>query len=438
MARTNTLGNFLTDVANAIRTKGGTSEPIQASSFDTAIANLPSGGAVEVEEKDVNFYDYDGTRLHSYTKTEFLALESMPENPAHDGLTPQGWSYTLEEAKNFVTNLGKLTIGQYFVTSDGSTKIYFEIVSDKRMKPYLCFGLNGTATINWGDNTTTTVTGNSLTTATRTPHTYASKGKYTISISGDEIAFLMPIRYTDASQILMLDDVTLENYYDNVYSSSIYKIELGSNITSFTSYIFNKLTSLEAITTPLNISTITGSYHFSQCLKLKFYLLPKVGAIPNDIMQNCYSLENVAFSATTTASNMYAFNNCVNLKRVILPGITVAGNMFFGCTGLNEVLNNNSSMFSATLFGNCYSLTEFVFPSTTTKIRRGVFNNCKSLKKIDFTNVTSVPTIDNVDFINGVPSDCKIVVPDDLYETWITSNVWSDISSYIVKESNYQ
>lgn len=43
MARVDTLGHFLTDVADAIRTKGGTSEPIQASSFDTAIVNLPSG-----------------------------------------------------------------------------------------------------------------------------------------------------------------------------------------------------------------------------------------------------------------------------------------------------------------------------------------------------------------------------------------------------------
>lgn len=44
MARTDTLPHFLTDVADAIRTKGGTSETIQASSFDTAISNLPSGG----------------------------------------------------------------------------------------------------------------------------------------------------------------------------------------------------------------------------------------------------------------------------------------------------------------------------------------------------------------------------------------------------------
>ena len=44
MARTNNLSNFLTDVADAIRTKKGTSETILASDFDTEIENLPSGG----------------------------------------------------------------------------------------------------------------------------------------------------------------------------------------------------------------------------------------------------------------------------------------------------------------------------------------------------------------------------------------------------------
>ena len=43
MARTDTLGHFLTDVADAIRTKKGSSDTIQASNFDTEIENLPSG-----------------------------------------------------------------------------------------------------------------------------------------------------------------------------------------------------------------------------------------------------------------------------------------------------------------------------------------------------------------------------------------------------------
>ena len=45
MARTDTLPHFLTDVADAIRTKAGTSGTIQASTFDTAIANIPGGGS---------------------------------------------------------------------------------------------------------------------------------------------------------------------------------------------------------------------------------------------------------------------------------------------------------------------------------------------------------------------------------------------------------
>lgn len=41
MARIDNLTNFLTDVSTAIKTKGGTSSPIPASEFDTAITNLP-------------------------------------------------------------------------------------------------------------------------------------------------------------------------------------------------------------------------------------------------------------------------------------------------------------------------------------------------------------------------------------------------------------
>jgi len=44
MARTDTLSNYLTDVADAIREKKGTTDKIVASTFDEEIKNLPSGG----------------------------------------------------------------------------------------------------------------------------------------------------------------------------------------------------------------------------------------------------------------------------------------------------------------------------------------------------------------------------------------------------------
>ena len=49
MARTNNLTNYLTDVADAIREKKGTTDTIPASSFDEEIKNLPSGGG-DLEE----------------------------------------------------------------------------------------------------------------------------------------------------------------------------------------------------------------------------------------------------------------------------------------------------------------------------------------------------------------------------------------------------
>lgn len=49
MARTNNLTNFLTDVANAIRTKKGTSASIAASNFDSEIAGIQTGVNVTID-----------------------------------------------------------------------------------------------------------------------------------------------------------------------------------------------------------------------------------------------------------------------------------------------------------------------------------------------------------------------------------------------------
>ena len=52
--------------------------------------------------KDVDFIDFDGRLLYSYTAQEFLALEEMPANPSYPGLIAQGWNWTLTDAQDFV------------------------------------------------------------------------------------------------------------------------------------------------------------------------------------------------------------------------------------------------------------------------------------------------------------------------------------------------
>lgn len=54
MARTDTLGHFLTDVADAIRTVEGSGEAIQASDFDTRIEALSSGSSEPTSLNELN------------------------------------------------------------------------------------------------------------------------------------------------------------------------------------------------------------------------------------------------------------------------------------------------------------------------------------------------------------------------------------------------
>ena len=59
MARTDNLKVFLTDVADAIRTKKGTTELIPANTFDTEIESI-SGYPAMYSPRYISFYRYKG------------------------------------------------------------------------------------------------------------------------------------------------------------------------------------------------------------------------------------------------------------------------------------------------------------------------------------------------------------------------------------------
>ena len=108
-----------TAIGNAITTAGGTVntgdgfedfatdigtivEPINdvlEDANDELEVALGGGGSTPVAKGQVNFYDYDGTIIKSMSSAQFRGLESMPTNPSHEGLTAQGWNWTLSDAK---------------------------------------------------------------------------------------------------------------------------------------------------------------------------------------------------------------------------------------------------------------------------------------------------------------------------------------------------
>ena len=73
MARTDNLTNYLTDVADAIREKKGTTDVIPANTFDEEIKNLPSGGG------DVS--DYFETTVTSSTYSGFMSRYYVKRGP---------------------------------------------------------------------------------------------------------------------------------------------------------------------------------------------------------------------------------------------------------------------------------------------------------------------------------------------------------------------
>ena len=51
----------------------------------------------------------------------------------------------------------------------------------------------------------------------------------------------------------------------------------------------------------------------------------------------------------------------------------------------------------------------------------------------------ALPTLASYSAFSNIPSDCKIVVPDELYNSWISATNWSNtnVAKYIVKASEF-
>ena len=169
------------DIAEAITAKGGTvGTGAGFTSFADAIATIPSGGApASVSPKDINFYDYDGRIVAAWTLSELADKEELPPNPSHEGLTAQGWNWTLADLK---AENAPMNVGQMYITDDGKTRLYIRISQYGRMTVPLHWNQSADSgvTIDWGDNSTPetyTGTGNKNTT-----HTYASVGDYVITL----------------------------------------------------------------------------------------------------------------------------------------------------------------------------------------------------------------------------------------------------------------
>jgi len=211
-----------------------------------------------------------------------------------------------------------------YITDDGKTRLYVHLERG-RLHPYIGFGINGTATIDWGDGTTSTVTGSSATTMVYGNHEYAHEGDYIVAINGN----INIIGNTTSGSKIFNKDTSSSANPQYVYLNCVKKIELG-NIYGISNNAFRGCCSLASITIPNSVTSI-GSYAFYYCYSLTSIIIPdSVTSINTYAFQDCYSLALVMIPNSVTSISGYVFYYCYSLASIAISnGVTSIGNNVF-------------------------------------------------------------------------------------------------------------
>lgn len=402
------------------------------------------GGGSTASKKDVNFYDYDGTLLHSYTVAEAQALSELPPLPTQKGLVCQGWNWTLEDIKSYDCGID---VGASYITDDGKTRLYITITARYGMEVPLYFSqtADSGAIVDWGDGSATeTVSGTGVKNLT---HKYTSAGDYVITL--DVVSGTISLGNNKTYGVL--------GVFESAQTNMLKKVEFG-NSADVRTYAFYACYSLKSITVPHGTSALS-SWNLAGT-KIPCYVIGNGATyVPQSAFQGS-AIKIVSIPNTVTCFGQDAFAGCSALSRILVPKgwASTAQNIFSGCVGLSnpivipkgntyhvypnefyncyslpsvELLNSPGSI-AHYAFCKCQSLTSMKVPSSVNQIDTSAFASCTSMKFYDFTSHTTVPTLSSTTAFANIPTDCEIRVPAALYDEWIAATNWSTYASQIV------
>lgn len=371
----------------------GTLNIVQNGTYDVAgkasvEVDVPTSGGTVLASNDVNFYDYDGSIVYAFSKDDFLALSAMPTNPTHEGLTAQGWNWTLAGAKAYVTAYGILDIGQMYASSDGATHLFIRVDEDGPFDREIVFDEKVTdgVTLNWGDGTVETFTYDHAKIYAR--HTYAQSGSYEIKL--------------DVSA-----DVTIELHtfmwglLENGYWAGLYKAIIGERVilgntnaclsynpdltslalpcgTPFNAPVVSS-TRIKHLTLPTTISSASGSFSSSLDSICLPEASPPMTYAPN-VRRLCLPVSQ------TTIPQQFAYSSRSFLSEIVIPdSVESIGNLaFYYCASLKKItIPQATTSIGNSAFSSCYSLVSVtVLRSTPATLGTNVFQGCSKLQYI--------------------------------------------------------
>jgi hypothetical protein len=288
-------------------------------------------------------------------------------------------------------------------------------------------------TIDWGDSSekqTLSGTGN-----VNTTHKYEAIGDYVISL---EVAEGCTLGFGRNSSSYCVMGSTGNN--GRVYCNMLQRVEIGKGVTSIGDFAFYNCFSLASVVIPQGVTSI-GSSAFNNCFSLALVVIPQgVTSIGGSAFLYCYSLASVVIPQGVTSIVDEAFGSCNCLASVVIPQgeTSIGSNAFNNCNCLaSVVIPQGVTSIGSNAFNNCYSLASVVIPQGVTSIGSSAFRYCYGMAFYDFSSASAIPTLSYTTTFNGIPSDCKIIVPDALYDTWKSATNWSTYASKIIKKSEW-
>ena len=450
MSKADNLKDFLTDVADAIRAKKGTTDLINPQNFSAEIATL--SGGLEVIEMTETTATIEPNKVYvwgmveslnitlgaSTDENDFFAFRFRCSKPTMTVVTVNGATWA-DDTELDAQGKPILDLGSWYQCEikGGTSALY------ARLAHYIPFEDSNVEAVLLANGV-----GDGL------GITYKDAAKVT-SISTwfkDNVGITAFAEFVNFSGISSLLDYAFQG------CSSLAEIALPAGVTSIGSGAFNGCSSLTEIALPAGVTLIEQSA-FNGCKLLARVLNlenTKVTKIGNGVFNGCATLAEVSLPASLTSIGQYTFlgcksltravnfentqltsisselfNGCSSLTEITLPaGVTSIGNYAFnGCTSLAEItLPASLTSIGDYAFRNCALLAGITLPDTLTSIGGGAFNGCSSLQYIRI-EATTPPTLAST---NAIPSTIgAIYVPDESVAAYQAATNWSSFASKI-------
>ena len=371
MSKADNLKDFLTDVADAIRAKKGTTDLINPQNFSAEIASL--SGGLEVIEMSETTATIEPNKVYVWGMVESLNITLGASTDASDFF-----------AFRFRCSKPTMTV----VTVNGATWAD-DTELDAQGKPILDLGSYYQCEIKGG-----------------TSALYARLAHYIPFADSNVEAVLLAkgvgdglgVTYKDAAMV-----TSISNWFKgNDVITSFDELKYFKNITTLGASTFKDCLNLEKVNLD-NIVKLTGhdgagAFYNSG---IKNVSLPKLSVIENSYpceFQNSLVERILSLGEITTLPNgnlNFGFcKNCTLLTYVNLPDtLTSIGDYaFYGCTALPEItLPAGVTSIGNYAFERCTSLSSIALPEGLTAIGQGAFLRCSALSLvIDLPNLTTL------------------------------------------------